>query len=150
MGCGGMRISAKGRYALAAVIFMANHQHDAEPMTVSKVSTELNISKIYLEQVFALLKRGGFVKSVKGAQGGYWLNRKPEDISAYDIMHVAEGVLFEGAQDVVLESAPEIDRVIRDEIIGELDESIKVVLGRISIASLAEKTRREPAHMYYI
>lgn len=145
-----MRISAKGRYAMAAMIYMTNHLSDTEPMTVNRVSNDLGISKIYLEQVFALLKRGGFVKSVKGAQGGYYLNRRPENISAYDILQIVEGALFEGAQEMVMDKAPLIDRVIREDILAELDEAVKTALSHMSIASLAEKAAAERAPMYYI
>ena len=81
-----MRISAKGRYALAAVISMAQQYHSGEFITLISISEKLGISKIYLEQVFSLLKRGELVTSVKGAQGGYQLARIPRQISALDVL----------------------------------------------------------------
>ena len=68
-----MRISAKGRYALAAAISMARQYGTGEHITAISISEKLGISKIYLEQVFSLLKRAGLVNTVKGAQGGYAL-----------------------------------------------------------------------------
>ena len=56
-----MRISAKGRYALASVIHMAQQHHSGESVTLISISERLGISKIYLEQVFSLLKRGELV-----------------------------------------------------------------------------------------
>ena len=56
-----MRISAKGRYALASVVHMAQQQHSGESITLVSISERLGISKIYLEQVFSLLKRGELV-----------------------------------------------------------------------------------------
>ena len=61
---------------------------------VLKIS-EAGVSKIYLEQVFSLLKRDGLVNSIKGAQGGYQLSRPAEEISVYDILSVAELSMFE-------------------------------------------------------
>ena len=55
----------------------------------------LAVSKIYLEQVFSLLKRDGLANSIKGAQGGYQLSRPAEEISVYDILSVAELSMFE-------------------------------------------------------
>lgn len=64
-----MRISTKGRYALAALIKIAENHGSGEYITIASISEKLGISKIYLEQVFSLLIIGGIVTSVKGAQG---------------------------------------------------------------------------------
>ena len=85
-----MRISAKGRYALAAAISMAQQHGTGEYITVISISEKLGISKIYLEQVFSLLKRAGLVTSVKGAQGGYQLSRMPGQITALDLLMAVE------------------------------------------------------------
>lgn len=95
-----MRISAKGRYALASMIDIARHSGNGEYITVISISERLGISRIYLEQVFSLLKRGGLVTSVKGAQGGYLLARMPRQISAYDILSAVELSLFEPAEKI--------------------------------------------------
>ena len=81
-----MRISAKGRYALASVIHMAQQHHSGESVTLISISERLGISKIYLEQVFSLLKRGELVTSVKGALGGYLLSASPEQINVLDVL----------------------------------------------------------------
>ena len=85
-----MRISAKGRYALAAMVHMAQGHANGECTTLISISEKLGISKIYLEQVFSLLKRGDIVTSVKGAQGGYMLTRSPGEISAYQVLSAVE------------------------------------------------------------
>ena len=72
-----MRISARGRYALAATTSMAARYQTGENITVVSLSERLGISKIYLEQVFSLLKKADIVSSQKGAQGGYRLCRPP-------------------------------------------------------------------------
>ena len=90
-----MRISAKGRYALASTISLAQDYAKGEYTTVLSISEKLGISKIYLEQVFSLLKRGGIVNSVKGSQGGYQLARMPQQITLYDVLSAVELSLFE-------------------------------------------------------
>jgi len=147
---GAMRLTAKGRYAVAAMIYMTGHMHETEPTTVLRVSSELGISKIYLEQVFALLKRSGFVKSVKGSQGGYYLSCSPGSTTAYDILSAVEGSLFEGSEERFLDAAPHIDRVIREDILNETDEAIRSVLSRITLTALADRAASDPAHIYYI
>ena len=108
-----MRISAKGRYALAAAISMAENYSNGEYITVISISEKLGISKIYLEQVFSLLKRGGIVISVKGAQGGYQLARVPRDITVFDVLSSVETSLFEQAEETVQEKAPEFEAAMR-------------------------------------
>ncbi len=65
-----VRISAKGRYGLIAVIYMAQLHQNGEYITIVKISEALGLSKIYLEQTFSLSKRTEIVTSIKGAQGG--------------------------------------------------------------------------------
>jgi Rrf2 family transcriptional regulator, cysteine metabolism repressor len=107
-----MRISAKGRYALAAVISMAQQYSNGEYITVISISEKLGISKIYLEQVFSLLKRGGLVRSVKGSQGGYQLARTPGRINVLDVLSAVENSLFEKTEETVSVGAPDIDTIL--------------------------------------
>jgi Rrf2 family protein len=96
-----MRISSKGRYGLASMISIAQLGSGGEAVTVISVSEKLGISKIYLEQVFSLLKRSKLVTSIKGAQGGYQLSKTPDKITAYDILHAVEVSLFEKTEESV-------------------------------------------------
>ena len=108
-----MRISAKGRYALAAAIYLAQQHHPDEYITVISISERLGISKIYLEQVFSLLKRGRIVNSVKGSQGGYQLAKVPALLTALDVLKAVEASLFEQTDSTVEKKAPEIDGAMR-------------------------------------
>ena len=90
-----MKISAKGRYGIASMVFLARSYDTSSPVTIISISEHLGISKIYLEQVFALLKRSKLVNSIKGSQGGYQLARPPHDITAYDILSAIEIALIE-------------------------------------------------------
>ena len=80
-----MRISAKGRYALAALLRMAQAGKDTV-MNVARLAENLGISRIYLEQVFSLLKHAKLVTSIQGAQGGYQLTAQPSQISILEVL----------------------------------------------------------------
>ena len=95
-----MRISAKGRYALAAVILLAHKYNSGEYITVISISEKLGISKIYLEQVFSLLKRGKIVTSVKGSQGGYRLSQAPAKMTVLDVLSAVEMPLLKSEETV--------------------------------------------------
>ena len=148
-----MRISAKGRYALAAMIHMAANYENGENLTVISISERLGTSKIYLEQIFALLKRDGLLHSVKGAQGGYQLVRAPRRITAADILSAVELSLFEEPKDTVSENAPEIDQAIRASVFDVLDEKIKETLTNITLEALVlamEQHKTDGKMMFYI
>ena len=99
-----MRISAKGRYGLAAMSYLAAIYKNGIAITVLHFSETMGISKIYLEQVFSLLKRAGLVISIKGSQGGYFLNREPNSITAYDVLTAIEIAMVEKTDSTVEES----------------------------------------------
>ena len=119
-----MRISAKGRYALAAMIHLGE-QPEGQCVPVIHISEQLDISKIYLEQVFSLLKRGGLVSSVKGSQGGYQLTRSPEEITALDIMRATDAAIFEATKATIGSKAPEMDKALDKKIFQPLDQWVE-------------------------
>lgn len=148
-----MKISAKGRYALAAAMIMAQQYNSGEYITVISISDRLGISKIYLEQVFSLLKRGGLVSSVKGAQGGYQLARVPRQITALDLLSAVESSLFEQPERTAAEKAPAIDAAMRSLVFDRLDRAVRETLSQISLEDLvaeAEKHEGEEGMMFYI
>lgn len=148
-----MRISAKGRYALAAVICMAHKYNSGEYITVISISEKLGISKIYLEQVFSLLKRGKIVISAKGSQGGYRLARPPAKMTVLDVLSAVEMPLFEKSEETVREKAPHIDAAMRSEVFDILDSSVKNVMDKITVESLvveALKNKGDNTLMFYI
>ncbi|BCJ94830.1 AsnC family transcriptional regulator [Anaerocolumna cellulosilytica] len=87
-----MKLSTKGRYGLRAVLDLALNG-ESEAVALSGVAERQGISISYLEQLIAKLKRAGIVNSIRGAQGGYILAKKPEDISVGDILRALEGDL---------------------------------------------------------
>ena len=149
-----MRISAKGRYALAAVISMAQqHPQNEGSITLISISERLGISKIYLEQVFSLLKRGELVTSVKGAQGGYLLSCSPGQISVLDVLTAVETGLFDKTEETVAEKAPEIEYAMRESAFQVLDDAVAVALSQVTLEDLvlaSEKHKGDDAAMYYI
>ena len=87
-----MKLSTKGRYGLRAMIDLARYSEE-EPVSIGSVAARQDISERYLEQLVALLKKAGLVKSIRGATGGYVLANKEEEISVGDILRALEGSL---------------------------------------------------------
>ncbi|MGL5258861.1 MAG: RrF2 family transcriptional regulator [Lachnospiraceae bacterium] len=144
-----MRISAKSRYGLASMVFMATECMPDECITVIRISEKLNISKIYLEQVFSLLKRGGFVTSVKGPQGGYRLAKKTTEISVYDIFHSIESNLFEAVDKTVENES--IEKAMIELVFLPLDVAVVNTLKQVTLEEFCEKVRdNNNNYMYYV
>ena len=87
-----MKLSTKGRYGLRAIIDLARHS-EREPVSINSIAARQEISERYLEQLVALMKKAGLVKSIRGASGGYVLARNPEEISVGDVLRALEGSL---------------------------------------------------------
>ena len=87
-----MKLSTKGRYGLRAMVDIAVYSQDS-PVPISAIAERQNISVSYLEQLLPKLKKAGIIKSIRGAQGGYMLDKDPKDISAGDILRTLEGDL---------------------------------------------------------
>ena len=85
-----MKLSTKGRYGVKAMVDLAIH-YGGSPVSIKSISQRQNISEYYLEQLFSSLRKAKLIKSIRGAQGGYILNRQPEDITVSDIIEVLEG-----------------------------------------------------------
>ena len=80
-----MRLTTKGRYAVTAMLDLAIHAKQG-PVSLSDISGRQEISLSYLEQLFAKLRRGELVTSVRGPGGGYRLSRGSSDINVAQVV----------------------------------------------------------------
>lgn len=85
-------ISTKGRYALRLMLDLASQPGDA-PVKLKDVAERQGISVKYLEQIIAVLNKAGIVRSIRGPQGGYILNRPPQEYTVGTILRLTEGDL---------------------------------------------------------
>lgn len=146
-----MRISSKGRYGLAAMISLAQNYASNECITIVSISEKLGISKIYLEQVFSLLKRAKLVLAVKGAQGGYKLSRNPQTIDVYEILLALEQSLFERTEESVSKDAAEIEKAMQQVVFSSIDTSVASSLKKVLLSDLVAEVENQTAdYMFYI
>lgn len=148
-----MKISAKGRYALASLLFMAGKFSPEEYITIPTISKALSISKIYLEQTFSLLKKAELVISVKGAQGGYQLALPPEKITCLDVLIATEITLFDQTDAATGGEDPIMDSTLEEVVFAPINTSIQETLSKISLNDLIIKIRQARENenlMFYI
>lgn len=87
-----MKISTKGRYALRLMLDLATY-HTGGPVSLKDVARRQEISDKYLEQIISVLNKAGYVKSIRGAQGGYLLKKDPSEYTVGMILRLTEGDL---------------------------------------------------------
>lgn len=87
-----MKISTKGRYALRLMLDLAAN-YNGEYISLKVISQRQNISNKYLEQIITILSKAGYVKSVRGSNGGYKLAKSPENYTVGMIIRLTEGSL---------------------------------------------------------
>ena len=80
-----MKLNTKGRYAVMAMVDLAN-ESTGEPIPLADIADRQEISLSYLEQIFGKLRRGRLVDSVRGPGGGYMLSRSAADTRISDII----------------------------------------------------------------
>lgn len=136
-----MKLSTRARYALRAMIEFAL-KYGEGPVMLKEVAKAQNISDKYLEQVLTPLRARGFVHTLRGNKGGYYLSGSPEDISVYDIIEVVEGSLAPAVCVDNPETCSRVDTCVTREIWCNLKNTIRKELGAVSLASLAEKQKR--------
>lgn len=87
-----MKISTKGRYALRLMMDLAGN-NSGSPISLKDVAKRQDISDKYLEQIISILNKAGYVRSVRGAQGGYMLKMEPQNYTVGMILRQTEGSL---------------------------------------------------------
>ncbi len=119
-------ISSKGMYGLAAMYELMRSENGT-PVQIREIAERANIPQNYLEQLLVQLRRAGLVTSVRGAQGGYLLAKKPVDITVFDIFEVMEGDLCFGTY--------KIENPVLELFLDESQKEIRKIFS-ISLAEL--------------
>lgn len=147
-----MKISTKGRYGLRAMIDLAVHSNGTH-VPLFNIAERQGISAIYLEQVFATLRKAGLVKSIKGAQGGYLLADEPEKINVGVILRTLEGDLSVVDEQDIKSSKSLVSECIKSEVWDKIDDSISKLVDNIMLQDLVKEYRllnEKKNPMYYI
>ncbi len=89
-----MKLSTKGHYGMHAMMDLA--ARSGQGAVLLRDLCEIHgFSEKYLEQLLRSLRQAGLVESVRGAKGGYWLARSPDDITILEIVEALEGDLHQ-------------------------------------------------------
>lgn len=129
-----MKISTKGRYALMLMLDLAFY-NTGEPVRLKDVAKRQQISEKYLEQIISILNKAGYVKSIRGPQGGYMLKNPPEQYTVGMILRQTEGSLSPVTYD-------DMDSREREAVISriwtQLEDAIDGIVDNITLRDLVE------------
>lgn len=134
-----MKISTKGRYALRLMLDLAMYSEGGELIRIRSIAQRQEISEKYLEQIISTLNHAGFVKSVRGAQGGYRLAREPKEYTVGMILRLTEGSLAPVAcLDDEINECERVNQCATLEVWERLKKAIDEVVDNITLQDLVE------------
>jgi Rrf2 family protein len=129
-----LSITSKSPYAIRALAELGRVGGEA-PVPLGELARRRDIPVQFLEQLFAVLRRAGVLKSQRGVKGGYSFGRDPASITVLEVVELLDGQVGRGAEGVFAEAAA----------------AARAVLESTTIADIIERERRDAgAAMYYI
>jgi Rrf2 family protein len=132
-----MKISTKGRYALRLMLDLALNDSE-RPIRIKEIAHRQNISDKYLEQIISVLNKAGYVRSVRGPQGGYLLAKKPEEYTVGMILRLTEGSMSPVDCFDEEESCPRMEDCATSIVWKRLNDAISDVIDNITLADLVD------------
>jgi Rrf2 family protein len=146
-----MKVSTKGDYGIRALIELSHHFGEARPTQSSEIAARQKIPESYLEQLLTTLRRAGFIRSVRGPQGGHALIRDPQDLRVSEVIEALEGSIM--PIDCLDESSQctKAGGCAQRDMWAAVRDAILDVLENTTIAELAERDRAlQPGSARYV
>ena len=113
-----------------------------KPVRVKEIAERQEISEKYMEQIMSILNKAGFVRSIRGPQGGYFLTRKPEEYTVGMILRLTEGSLSPvDCLDEGTEGCPRQEECVTFILWKQLDEAIRGVVDKVTLQDLVDWSR---------
>ena len=129
-----LSITTKSPYALQALVELAR-SGGSTPVPIGELARRRDIPVQFLEQLFAVLRRAGLLKSQRGVKGGYTFARQPADITVLEVVELLDGPVGAEAKSIFAEAAA----------------AARAVLANATVADIVERENRAAgASMYYI
>ena len=127
-------ITTKSPYALRALVELAR-LGGGGPVPIGELAKRRDIPVQFLEQLFAVLRRAGILKSQRGVKGGYSFARDPSEVTVIEVVELLDGPVGAGSEGLFADAA----------------EAARQVLAGATVADIVERENREAgATMYYI
>ena len=136
-----MRVSTKGDYGVRALIELAHHFGQG-PLQSAEIAARQGIPEPYLDQLLTTLRRAGFIRSVRGPQGGHALVREPENLKLSEVIAVLEGSLSPIACLDEPDGCGKPGFCPQREVWAAVRDATRKILDEVSIGELAARERQ--------
>jgi len=138
-----VKISTKGRYGTRALVDIGQN-YGKGPVSLRRLAERQGISMKYMEQIVALLRGSGLIRSSRGARGGYILAKKPKDILLRHILEALEGCssVVDCLDDNGL--CARAKECVTYEIWNEIQTAISKILDSTTLADIIQRNREKP------
>ena len=146
-----MKVSTKGDYGIRALIELTHHYGEVRPTQSSEIAARQKIPESYLEQLLTTLRRSGFIRSVRGPQGGHALTRDPAELPVSEVIEALEGTIM--PTDCLDESSAcsKNGGCAQRDMWSDVRDAILGVLANTTIADLAARDRAlQPTGVRYV
>ncbi|MDD4526712.1 MAG: Rrf2 family transcriptional regulator [Candidatus Margulisbacteria bacterium] len=145
-----MKISFKGDYALKALLYLAISYGVKDVIRLQELSGELDIPHKFLETVMSDLLKGGFVKSKRGKNGGYYLDQHPAQIILGDVVRYVDGPIEPIAcVDSCYKDCKDVDHCALRIIWQKATKAVSDIVDNVTLQDLVEKSRKRKAILDY-
>jgi Rrf2 family protein len=144
-----MKLSTRTRYAVRAIIELAQSNSN-QPLQLKVIAQRQEISVKYLEQLMAVLRSAGFVRSVRGSKGGYVLAKAPNQIKLNEVLHRLEGTVATVECVENENSCSRSANCAARYLWTQVEQAIEQVLQSISLQDLVDKANEEKKSDYQI
>ena len=145
-----MRVSTRSDYGLRALIELAGN-YGRGPLQSSEIALRRHIPEQYLDQLLTILRKAGFIRSVRGPSGGHELLRDPAQVSVYEVIQALEGSLSPVGW---LDDPPDVTdhphQCGQREIWERIRDATTDILREYSVAALLEREPQAAGGRYII
>lgn len=111
----------------------------SRPTSLKVIAQRQGLSHLYLEQIFATLRRAGYVDSVRGAHGGYLIARSPHEITALEVVELLEGSLAPVSCIEDTDNCDHVGNCAAEPLWRRVDDAVRHVLGSTTLASMVQE-----------
>jgi Rrf2 family transcriptional regulator, cysteine metabolism repressor len=136
-----LRVSTKGDYGVRALIELAHHFGQG-PLQSAEIAARQSIPEPYLDQLLTTLRRAGFIRSVRGPQGGHALIREPQNLKLSEVIAVLEGSLSPIACVDEPDGCSKRGFCPQREVWEAVRDATRKILDDVSIGDLADRERQ--------
>lgn len=140
-----LKISTKGQYALLIMADLAE-QPEEKYTALKLLSHRHNLSVKYLEQILIQLSKAGLVVGLRGNNGGYKLNKRPDQYSAGEILRAMEGDLSPRGNT----ENNAVSSVGNDSFWNDFEKSINDYVDSVTLETIVDKNKEHIGYDYYI